>query len=127
MTSRSSLRPLDVIIRIAIVGLTLGTAYIHSTLGGLLFTLNAAGNLLSLRRKLTANSRTGLLYTFLLVASRADMDSRRKLNNLDPTVIFELIKLKASRDNIWLKLRGGNVYKQVGQPGVQIDVNILHC
>jgi hypothetical protein len=43
MTSRSSLRPLDVIIRIAIVGLTLGTAYIHSTLGGLLFTLNAAG------------------------------------------------------------------------------------
>jgi len=43
MTSRSSLRPLDVIIRIAIVGLTLGTAYIHSTLGGLLFTLNAGG------------------------------------------------------------------------------------
>jgi len=42
MTPRS-LRPLDVIIRIAIVGLTLGTAYIHSTLGGLLFTLNAAG------------------------------------------------------------------------------------
>jgi hypothetical protein len=43
MTSRSSLRPLDVIIRIAIVGLILGTAYIHSTLGGLLFTLNATG------------------------------------------------------------------------------------
>ena len=43
MTPRSSLRPLDVIIRIAIVGLTLGTAYIHSTLGGVLFTLNAAG------------------------------------------------------------------------------------
>jgi len=43
MTPRSSLRPLDVVIRIAIVGLTLGTAYIHSTLGGLLFTLNAMG------------------------------------------------------------------------------------
>jgi hypothetical protein len=43
MTPRSSLRPLDVIIRIAIVGLVLGTAYIHSTLGGLLFTLNATG------------------------------------------------------------------------------------
>ena len=43
MTPRSSLRPLDVIIRIAIVGLVLGTAYIHSTLGGLLFTLNALG------------------------------------------------------------------------------------
>jgi len=43
MTPRSNLRPLDVVIRIAIVGLTLGTAYIHSTLGGLLFTLNAVG------------------------------------------------------------------------------------
>jgi hypothetical protein len=47
MTSRSSVRPLDVVIRIAIVGLTLGTAYIHSTLGGLLFTLNALGYLVA--------------------------------------------------------------------------------
>jgi len=47
MTPRSSLRPLDVVIRIAIVGLTLGTAYIHSTLGGLLFTLNALGYLVA--------------------------------------------------------------------------------
>ena len=45
MNPRSSLRPLDVVIRIAIVGLVLGTAYIHSTLGGLLFTLNALGYL----------------------------------------------------------------------------------
>ena len=33
----------DVAIRAAIVALALGTAYIHSTLGGLLFTLNATG------------------------------------------------------------------------------------
>jgi hypothetical protein len=46
MTPRST-RTLDVIIRIAIVGLTLGTAYIHSKLGGLLFTLNAAGYLVA--------------------------------------------------------------------------------
>jgi hypothetical protein len=46
MTPRR-LRPLDVVIRIAIVGLTLGTAYIHSTLGGLLFTLNAVGYLVA--------------------------------------------------------------------------------
>jgi hypothetical protein len=39
-------RPLsaaDVLLRAAIVGLTLSTAYIHLTLGGLLFTLNAIG------------------------------------------------------------------------------------
>ena len=49
-TSRSTDRTLgatDVALRIAIVGLTLGTAYIHSTLGGLLFTLNATGYLVA--------------------------------------------------------------------------------
>ena len=46
MTTRSAARPFTVVdaaIRVAIVGLVLGTAYIHSTLGGLLFTLNATG------------------------------------------------------------------------------------
>ena len=38
-----TLSPVDVALRLAIVGLTLSTAYIHSTLGGLLFTLNATG------------------------------------------------------------------------------------
>ena len=43
VATRMSLRPADVAIRAAIVALTLSTAYIHSTLGGLLFTLNAVG------------------------------------------------------------------------------------
>ena len=34
-------------LRVAIVGLGFGTAYIHSTLGGLLFTLNALGYLVA--------------------------------------------------------------------------------
>jgi|SRR5688572_12953669 hypothetical protein len=44
-TSRFS-RPLsdaDILLRVAIVALTLATAYIHLTLGGLLFTLNGIG------------------------------------------------------------------------------------
>ena len=41
--TRSALRPSDVVVRGIIVALTLATAYIHSTLGGLLFTLNATG------------------------------------------------------------------------------------
>jgi hypothetical protein len=40
---RSSLRTSDVVVRGVIVALALATAYIHSTLGGLLFTLNAVG------------------------------------------------------------------------------------
>lgn len=41
-------RPLsdaDIVLRVAIVALTLATAYIHLTLGGLLFTLNGIGYL----------------------------------------------------------------------------------
>jgi len=48
MSSRSAARtlsPVDVALRVAIVALVLSTAYIHSTLGGLLFTLNAFGYL----------------------------------------------------------------------------------
>lgn len=41
--SRSSLTPTSVAMRVGIVGLALATGYIHSTLGGLLFTLNALG------------------------------------------------------------------------------------
>ena len=41
--SRTTLRPADLTVRAAIVALALATGYIHYTLGGLLFTLNAAG------------------------------------------------------------------------------------
>jgi hypothetical protein len=50
MTATSAVRPFtatDAVIRVAIVALTLATAYIHSTLGGLLFSLNAAGYLVA--------------------------------------------------------------------------------
>lgn len=53
------------------------------------FELNTGNNLLSRRVKLTAKSKAGMLYVFLLVATRADMDAQRKLDNLDPTVLFE--------------------------------------
>ena len=41
--TRTKLRTSDVIVRAVIVALILATGYIHFTLGGLLFTLNAAG------------------------------------------------------------------------------------
>jgi hypothetical protein len=43
IAARTALRTSDVVIRGAIVALTLATGYIHFTLGGLLFTLNALG------------------------------------------------------------------------------------
>jgi hypothetical protein len=46
-SAERTLGPVDIALRVGIVGLTLGTAYIHSTLGGLLFTLNALGYLVA--------------------------------------------------------------------------------
>jgi hypothetical protein len=49
MSETRFIRPLsgaDIVLRAATVALTLATAYIHSTLGGLLFTLNAIGYVL---------------------------------------------------------------------------------
>ncbi len=46
MNTRTTVRSFTVVdaaLRVAIVSLVLATAYIHSTLGGLLFTLNATG------------------------------------------------------------------------------------
>jgi len=42
-----ALSPVDIALRVAIVGLALSTGYIHSTLGGVLFTLNAVGYLVA--------------------------------------------------------------------------------
>ena len=41
----------------------------------------------------------------------------------DPDVIFELVKLRAWRDNIWMRLHGGNVYRRVGDGNIEIEVN----
>jgi hypothetical protein len=41
----------------------------------------------------------------------------------DPEVIFELIKLRTWRDNLWEQVYGASVFKRVDEPGVQIDIN----
>jgi len=37
-------------------------------------------------------------------------------------MIFELVKLKTWRDNIWVQVQGADVFKRVDEPGVQIEV-----
>jgi hypothetical protein len=41
----------------------------------------------------------------------------------DPEVIFELVPLRVWRDAIWMQIQGLDVFREVGAPGVQIDVN----
>jgi hypothetical protein len=70
------------------------------------------------------NGRDGLSYLTQQHIKYVPIGDKIELNlGPDPSVIFELIKLKTYRDDIWMQIRGANVYRQVGGPGVQIDVN----
>jgi hypothetical protein len=41
----------------------------------------------------------------------------------DPEVIFDLVKVRTWRDGLWMQVNGANVFRPVGQPGVQIEIN----
>ena len=70
------------------------------------------------------NGRGGLSYLAAQSLKYIPIGDKIELNlGPDPSVIFELVKLRSSRDDIWMQLNGANVFKQVGQPGVVIDIN----
>jgi hypothetical protein len=70
------------------------------------------------------NGRDGLSYLAEQTIKYVAIGDKIELNlGPDPSVIFELIKLKAYRDNLWLQINGADVFRQVGQAGVQIEVN----
>jgi len=70
------------------------------------------------------SGRDGLSYLTAQSLKYIPIGDKIELNiGPDPSVIFELIKLRSTRDNIWMQINGADVFKQVGQPGVVIDVN----
>jgi hypothetical protein len=70
------------------------------------------------------NGRDGLSYLAAQSLKYIPIGDKIELNlGADPNVIFELIKLRSWRDNIWMQINGADVFRQVGAPGVLIDVN----
>jgi hypothetical protein len=70
------------------------------------------------------NGRGGLSYLTAQSIKYIPIGDKIELNlGPDPNVLFDLIKLRARRDNIWMQINGTNVFRQIGQPGIQIDVN----
>jgi hypothetical protein len=53
------------------------------------FTISDTRSLLAVRPGARTAIKAGILYKFLLVATRADMDGQRHLDKLDPTILFE--------------------------------------
>ena len=61
------------------------------------------------------NGRDGLSYLTQQAIKYIPIGDKIELNlGPDPEVVFELIKLRASRDEIWMQINGTNKFKQVG-------------
>ena len=70
------------------------------------------------------NGRDGLSFLVAQQIKYVPIGDKIELNlGPDPEVIFDMIKLRTWRDNIWMQLYGTSVYRQVGQAGVQIELN----
>ena len=70
------------------------------------------------------NGRDGLSFLVAQPIKYIPIGDKIELNlGPDPEVIFELVKLRTWRDNLWMQLHGANVFKQVDEPGVEIEVN----
>ena len=70
------------------------------------------------------NGRDGLSYLAQVPTKYVAIGDKVEVNlGEDPEVIFELIKLRAARDNVWMQLHGADLFRKVGEPGVDIDVN----
>ncbi len=68
--------------------------------------------------------RGGLSYLTQQAIKYIPIGDKIELNlGVDPEVVFELIKLRASRSDLWLQVNGADVLHKVGDPGLQVDPN----
>ncbi len=68
--------------------------------------------------------RGGLSYLTEQAIKYVPIGDKIELNlGVDPEVVFELIKLRASRSDLWLQVNGADVLHKVGDPGLQVDPN----
>ena len=66
------------------------------------------------------NGRDGLSFLVAQPIKYIPIGDKIELNlGPDPEVIFELVKLRTWRDNIWMQIHGADVFKRVDEPGVR--------
>jgi hypothetical protein len=70
------------------------------------------------------NGRDGLSYLAAQNVKYIPIGDKMELNlGSDPRVIFELIKLRASRDNIWMQINDANIFRRVEDGAGRIELN----
>ncbi|MGO9108053.1 MAG: hypothetical protein ACLP9L_02360 [Thermoguttaceae bacterium] len=70
------------------------------------------------------NGRDGLSFLVAQAVKYVPISDKIELNlGVDPEVIFDLVKLRSWRDDLWMQVNGADIYRRVDQPGVQIEIN----
>ncbi len=70
------------------------------------------------------NGRDGLSFLAAQAIKYVPIGDKIELNlGPDPEVIFDLVKLRTWRDDLWMQVNGANLFLRVDQPGVQIQIN----
>ncbi len=71
------------------------------------------------------NGRDGLSYLTQQTVKYIPIGDKIELNlGPDPEVIFEWIKLKTHRSDIWFQVNGVNVFHKLDEPGARAEVNM---
>jgi hypothetical protein len=69
------------------------------------------------------NGRDGLSFLTTQAVKYIPIGDKIELNlGVDPQVVFELKKLRSTRDNIWMNLEGADVFRRVDDGAANIDV-----
>jgi hypothetical protein len=70
------------------------------------------------------NGRQGLSYLTQQNVKYIPIGDKIELNlGADPEVLFELRKLKSSRDNLWLQIHGKNQFRMIGGDAIKVEEN----
>lgn len=70
------------------------------------------------------NDRNGLSYLTQQSIKYVPIGDKIEINlGVDPEVVFELKKLRASRDHVWMQINGTDKFQEVGSDTVESQVN----
>ena len=75
-------------------------------------------------RVFRANGRDGLSYLAAQNLKYVPIGDKIELNlGPDPAVVFELLKQKVYRNNLWFQIKGGNLYRKLGEDGFKLELD----
>ncbi len=75
-------------------------------------------------RVFRANGRDGLSYLAAQNLKYVPIGDKIELNlGPDPAVVFELLKQRVYRDNLWFQIKGGNLYRKLGEDGLKLELD----